>query len=63
MKGRSRAVHKLIVYYSRYGGLRRMAEHVAEGVQRVPGTSVELLAVDDAPLIQSREGGAGPDEA
>jgi NAD(P)H dehydrogenase (quinone) len=63
MNGTSRGIRILIVYYSRYGGLRRMAEHVAEGVRRVSGASVELLAVDDAPLTQPREGDAGPDQA
>ena len=56
MNGTSRGVRILIVYYSRFGALRRMAEQVAEGVRGVPGASVELLSVDDQPLMQPREG-------
>ncbi|MFZ5572629.1 MAG: NAD(P)H:quinone oxidoreductase [Thermodesulfobacteriota bacterium] len=37
----------LIVYYSMYGHIHRMAEAVAEGVKRVPGADVELRRVPE----------------
>lgn len=37
----------LIVYYSLYGHVHRMAEAVAEGVREVPGTEVELRRVPE----------------
>jgi NAD(P)H dehydrogenase (quinone) len=40
----------LIVYYSRFGVLKDLAEAIAEGVQREPGAEVHLLEVGDAPI-------------
>ncbi len=37
----------LVVYYSMYGHIHRMAEAVAEGVRRVPGTTVDLRRVPE----------------
>lgn len=36
-----------VVFYSMYGHIYRMAEAVAEGARRVPGTQVELLQVPE----------------
>ncbi|MGD9951468.1 MAG: NAD(P)H:quinone oxidoreductase [Burkholderiales bacterium] len=35
----------LVLYYSVGGSVRRMAEHVAEGVERVPGATARLRTV------------------
>lgn len=37
----------LVVYYSLYGHIQRMAEAVAEGVREVPGAEVELRRVPE----------------
>ncbi len=37
----------LIVYYSMYGHIHRMAEAVAEGAKEVPGTEVEMRRVPE----------------
>ena len=37
----------LIVYYSRSGNTRKMAEAVAEGVHEVPGVNVVVQSVED----------------
>ena len=46
----------LVVYYSRFGAIGDLAERIAEGARGVPGTQVELLAVDDEPLNALRPG-------
>ncbi len=48
--------HVLIVYYSRFGAIKDLAEQIAEGARGVPGTAVELLAVDEEPLNALRPG-------
>jgi NAD(P)H dehydrogenase (quinone) len=37
----------LVVYYSMYGHIHRMAEAVAEGVKSVPGATAEMLRVPE----------------
>jgi NAD(P)H dehydrogenase (quinone) len=46
----------LIVYYSRFGAIKGLAEQIAEGARGVPGTAVELLAVAEEPLSALRPG-------
>jgi NAD(P)H dehydrogenase (quinone) len=46
----------LIVYYSRFGAIRELAERIAEGARGVPGTAVELLEVGEEPLDAPRPG-------
>lgn len=52
----------LIVYYSMYGHLHKMAEAAAEGVREVPGASVELKRVPET-LSQEILGKMGALEA
>lgn len=47
----------LVVYYSRLGLVKHMAELIAEGARQVPNASVRLLEVDDRPVEEVR-----PDE-
>ena len=46
----------LIVYYSRFGAVRSLAEHVAEGARRVPDIETEMLEVEDLPIEALRPG-------
>ena len=52
----------LIVYYSRYGVVKLLAERIAEGAHREPGVHVDLLAVEDLPITEPRTGET-PDDA
>ena len=52
----------LIVYYSMYGHLHKMAQAVAEGVKEVPGASVEMRRVPET-LTQDILGKMGALEA
>jgi NAD(P)H dehydrogenase (quinone) len=49
-------VQVLVVYYSRFGALKVMAECVAEGARRVEDIRVELLEVEDRPIEELRPG-------
>ena len=51
----------LVVYYSRFGVIKQMAEWVADGARRVPGVEARLLEIEDRPIeeVRSRESGAG----
>ena len=51
----------LIVYYSRFGAIKRLAEQIAEGARAVPGTVVELLEVGDEPPNAPRPGESDDD--
>jgi NAD(P)H dehydrogenase (quinone) len=46
----------LIVYYTRYGTLGRLAEEIAAGARAVPRTTVSLLRVEDQPIEELRPG-------
>jgi NAD(P)H dehydrogenase (quinone) len=46
----------VVVYYSRFGVVRSLAEAIGAGVREVPGTHVEFLEVDDRPLDERRPG-------
>jgi NAD(P)H dehydrogenase (quinone) len=54
----------LVLYYSVGGSVRRMAELVAEGVERVPGTSARLRTVPKvAPVTQTAAPAVPPEGA
>jgi NAD(P)H dehydrogenase (quinone) len=44
----------LIVYYSRYGVVKLLAERIAEGIQREPDVETELLPIEDDPIMEAR---------
>src|SRR4051794_34466187 len=46
----------LIVYYSRFGALKALAEEIAEGARRVEKVEVRFLAVEDLPVEALRPG-------
>jgi NAD(P)H dehydrogenase (quinone) len=46
----------LIVYYSRFGVLRSLAECIAQGAREVEGLTVDLLEVDDQPIDDAHPG-------
>jgi NAD(P)H dehydrogenase (quinone) len=49
-----RPLQILIVYYSRFGAIKELAGIIAEGVGKVHGASVDLLAVEEQPLGEAR---------
>ena len=54
----------LVLYYSVGGSLRRMAEFVAEGVERVPGAQAKLRTVPKvAPVTQAAAPAVPPEGA
>lgn len=55
-------LHILIVYYSRYGVVKLLAERIADGARREPDVETELLAIDDEPIMEAR-GDEGTDDA
>jgi NAD(P)H dehydrogenase (quinone) len=56
MQEQRRRTRVLIVYYSRFGAVRSLAEHVAEGARRVPDIETEMLEVEDLPMEALRPG-------
>jgi len=57
-------VEILVLYYSVGGSVRRMAELVAEGVERVPGFAASLRTVPKvAPVTQQAQPGIPPEGA
>jgi len=57
-------VEILVLYYSVGGSVRRMAEHVAEGVERVAGAAAILRTVPRvAPVTQEAQPGIPPEGA
>jgi NAD(P)H dehydrogenase (quinone) len=46
----------LVVYYSRFGAVRALAECIAEGAREVDGLKVDLLEIDDRPIDEPRPG-------
>jgi NAD(P)H dehydrogenase (quinone) len=46
----------LIVYYSRFGVLKMLADWIAEGAQRVERAAVSFLEVEDRPVEELRPG-------
>ena len=61
MQPPDRDIRVLVVYYSRFGVLKALAEGIAEGARRVPGVRAELFEVEDRPVeeVRSGESGAG----
>jgi NAD(P)H dehydrogenase (quinone) len=53
----------LIVYYSRFGVLRLLADRIAEGAREINGIKVELLEIDDRPVDELRPGESPEDMA
>ncbi len=53
--------HVLIVYYSRFGSCRALAQAVQAGVAQVPNTTTELLEIADTPFASLQ--GASTDQA
>jgi NAD(P)H dehydrogenase (quinone) len=54
----------LVLYYSVGGSVRRMAELVAEGVERAPGAAARLRTVPEvAPVTQQAQPGIPPEGA
>ncbi|MFZ6048000.1 NAD(P)H:quinone oxidoreductase [Pseudomonas sp. CR3202] len=54
----------LVLYYSMYGHIERMAESVAEGARSVPGVEVTLKRVPETmPADVARQAGAKLDQA
>jgi NAD(P)H dehydrogenase (quinone) len=49
-------VQILIVYYSRFGAVRALAEQIAEGARRVKGVEVRFLEVGDRPVEELEPG-------
>jgi NAD(P)H dehydrogenase (quinone) len=58
MVATSEGTRVLVLFYSRFGVVRELAERIAEGARRVKGTSVELLEIEEKPVEQLR-----PDES
>jgi len=56
-------VEMLIVFYSRFGVLKSLAELIAEGARQVEGIKVGLLAVDDRPIDELHPGESEEDMA
>jgi NAD(P)H dehydrogenase (quinone) len=50
------SVQVVIVYYSRFGAVRTLAERIADGVRRVANAEVRVLAVEDQPISEPRPG-------
>lgn len=55
MQTAARPINVLIVYYSRFGAIKMLAECIAVGARKVPDVSVQLLEVDDEPLYRGSE--------
>jgi len=54
----------LVLYYSSGGSVRRMAELIADGIERVPGAEAQLRTVPRvAPVVEATEPQVPPDGA
>lgn len=51
----------LILYYSRHGATRQLAEHIALGVERVPGARARLRTVPPVSAVCEATAPAIPD--
>ncbi len=49
-------LHVVILFYSRFGVAKLLAERDKQGVRRVPNVAATALEVEDTPLEQSRPG-------
>jgi NAD(P)H dehydrogenase (quinone) len=52
----SRQINILVAYYSRFGVLKVMAEHIAQGAQAAPNVDLTYLEVEELPVSQQRPG-------
>ena len=52
----------LILYYSRQGATRQLAEHIAMGVERVPGVTARLRTVPPVSVVCEATAPAIPDD-
>jgi hypothetical protein len=57
------ATEVLILVYSRFGVLERLAGGVAQGAQSVAGVEVHILGVEDEPIDHLRPGETEEDRA
>jgi NAD(P)H dehydrogenase (quinone) len=55
-------MHILILYYSRQGATRQLAEHIAMGVERVPGVTARLRTVPPVSAVCEASAPAIPDD-
>lgn len=53
----------VIVYYSRFGAVRALADHIAAGVRRVAGVEATLLEVEERPVDEPWAGESREDVA
>lgn len=56
MQEQMQKMRVLVVYYSRFGAVKSLAEHVAEGARRVPNIEIDFLEVEDLPIEALRPG-------
>lgn len=56
MQEAAQTTEVLVIYYSRFGVLEQLAQHIMDGVLRVPTAEASLLAVADEPVEQMRSG-------
>ncbi len=56
MQEQMQTTRVLIVYYSRFGVVKSLAEHIAEGARRVPNIETDFLEVEDLPVEALRPG-------
>jgi NAD(P)H dehydrogenase (quinone) len=55
MQAVPRATSLLIVYYSRFGAMKVLAERIADGARQTPEVSVDMLEVADEPIDRDSE--------
>ncbi len=46
----------LIIYYSRFGAIKALAEQIAEGARQVKGVDLQFLEVEEQPIEELRPG-------
>src|SRR6266545_4630516 len=63
MKPEVEPVKVVVVYYSRFGVVRRLAEAVAEGVSGEEGATVRVLEIEDQPVEELHAGETPSDMA
>jgi len=56
-------VRVLVMVYSRFGVLQRLADDIVEGAQKVPQVQVHVLPIDDVPIDELRPGETEDDRA
>ena len=51
-----RNLQLLIIYYSRFGAIKALADQIAEGARQVNGVDIEFLEVEEQPIEELRPG-------